>query len=343
MQRPAMRARHHLQIAGALLAWLVAGVPAEFARAADADDDPADFSGVWESTYGRMRLVQDGARVDGIYAYSAGSFIAGEVAGDRLEFEYREPSEAGEGWFEISEDGAQLNGRWRVAGAAEWSEWTAQRVEAQPDLRYLVVLEANWESSLAEQEYSFGEMLRSFFARTPQVQTRHRFFHDQADFDRFAREVAMLAEPVVLLVATHGTAEGIPSGGELIDAQEMAAALGYADNVQLLHFSACSMLQDGLAAELAKHLAAASFPISGYGVTVDWAGSALVEFTYLDLILSRGFAPAEAAAAVPKLLTFAAGDGDANAAIPPCDFRFFEPKSPGIRARLPQQAEAAAE
>lgn len=335
MQRPALRARQIRGAAGIVLAWVVAVATAGIVQAQDADSDPADFSGVWDSTYGRMRLVQDGASVDGIYAYSSGSFITGKAEGNRLEFKYREPNEAGEGWFEISADGAELNGRWRVDGTEDWSQWTARRIEAQPDVRYLVVLEANWESSLAEQEYSFGEMLRTFFARVPQVQVRHRFFHDQADFERFAREVAMLAEPVVLLVATHGTAEGIPSGGELIDAQEMAAALGYADNVQVLHFSACSMLQDGLAAELTKHLQAARFPISGYGVNVDWAGSALVEFTYLDLILARGYSPADAAAATPKLLSFAAGDGDENAAIPPCDFRYFEPKSPGIRARLP--------
>ena len=36
-------------------------------------------------------------------------------------------------------------------------------------------------------------------------------------------------------------------------------------------------------------------PVSGYTTSVDWSGSAILEFTYLDLILGKGLAPTEAA------------------------------------------------
>jgi len=49
---------------------------------------------------------------------------------------------------------------------------------------------------------------------------------------------------------------------------------------------------------------------------VDWAESAIIEFTYLDLVLARGLAPAAAAEQLQKLLPFA-GDQD----VPDTPFR----------------------
>ena len=37
------------------------------------------------------------------------------------------------------------------------------------------------------------------------------------------------------------------------------------------------------------------FPISGYTTAVNWGASAILEFTYLDLIFSKGLSPAAAA------------------------------------------------
>jgi hypothetical protein len=74
--------------------------------------------------------------------------------------------------------------------------------------------------------------------------------------------------------------------------EESSRAFRYAANLKLLHFSSCLV---GLGRERAP------FPVSGYATSVDWGASALLEFTYLDLILNRGMDPAhgrgEAAAA----------------------------------------------
>ena len=43
------------------------------------------------------------------------------------------------------------------------------RVRPQAGRVWLVVLKANWERDLEEEEYSFGVMLRTFFARVPAV------------------------------------------------------------------------------------------------------------------------------------------------------------------------------
>src|SRR5262249_33353904 len=49
------------------------------------------FAGTWHTSYGTMRLAQDGTRVHGTYSYSRGSTIEGEVEGDVLRGTYAEP------------------------------------------------------------------------------------------------------------------------------------------------------------------------------------------------------------------------------------------------------------
>ena len=70
----------------------------------------------------------------------------------------------------------------------------------------------------------------------------------------------------------------------------------------------------------------APFPISGYTTSVDWGGSAILEFTYLDMILSKALAPAEAAAHLVNLIAFA-GDGPApGSPYAPAGFHFIPPE-----------------
>jgi hypothetical protein len=47
------------------------------------------------------------------------------------------------------------------------------------------------------------------------------------------------------------------------------------------------------------------FPISGFARPADWAGSAIVDFTYLELALGRNLDPREAAAHTKRLIRFA--------------------------------------
>jgi hypothetical protein len=281
-----MFARHRLAFVTFFTLTLFICVPA-FA------DDP-DFSGNWNSTYGSMRLVQDGAQVTGSYSYSSGSSIVGTVDGNRLTFRYAEPSAAGDGWFELSDDGDALNGQWREDGSTIWAGWTASRVGAHPNRRWLYVIEAYWENSLAEPEYAFGDMLRSWFARYPDVEVRQRRVYSGADLRAALAEVAYLEEPVAVWIASHGTGGQLSINGEYVPASVVAEALAAAPSVFAVHFSSCEMgIGDGLQTVRAA-LTAPDAVVSGFAVSVDWSASALIEIAYLDLMLGLGMRPAAA-------------------------------------------------
>ena len=103
------------------LAWLFLIAPA---RAAEV----ANFTGDWSATYGPLRLKQTGTHVVGSYDMNGTiGLVKGDVQGRRLTFTYREPNAAGEGWFELAEDGASFDGRWRPDGDTSWSRWTGER------------------------------------------------------------------------------------------------------------------------------------------------------------------------------------------------------------------------
>lgn len=287
---------------------------------------PPTFDGVWNSTFGKMRLHQDGDRVSGIYSYGDGSTIEGTVKDGRLAFRYREGVMEGEGWFELAKDAGSFRGEWRPKAGGDWKSWTGTRVAPVAGRQWLVVIEARWEGSLADREYSFGDMLRTFFARTPNVEVRHRTFSDEGSLGRWCKETAFLAEPVVLAVATHGTPEGLVVGGRTIGAKGIAENLRHTRNLTLLHFSSCLIMKDKLAVEIVKSLGRdCRFPISGYTTSVDWAASAVIEFLYFDLVLSRGMKPAEAAASVKKMMPIA---GDARVPEAPFESAGFRIISP---------------
>lgn len=279
------------------------------------------FEGLYDTTYGRMRLSRDGDRVTGFYSYGGGSTIEGTISGDRLEFRYREPTVAGEGFFVASEGGRILEGQWREEGGTSYSAWRAERGEPEPGVVWLVVLEAPWETSLSENEYAFGDMLRAYFERMPHVRVRHRRLYDLADFRRASAELAYLAEPVALLIASHGSGGFLTINADRIGADEIRSALQGAPNVFALHFSACDIMvgdtADRILAELApgRHVA-----LSGYGTSVDWSASALIEFLYLDLILGRGVSPTVAGQVVLEELGFA-GDAADSSGLGPARFR----------------------
>jgi hypothetical protein len=190
-------------------------------------------------------------------------------------------------------------------------------------LVWVVVVEAHWQHHLTEREYAYGFMLREFFARVARVEVRHRIFTNEEGLATWCRELCYIPEPVVLVLASHGTAEGLSAHGRTISPATMADSLRYADSLMLVHFSACNLMQEGAAVE-ALH-AQAHYPISGYTTAVDWGGSALVEFTYLDMILSRGLAPAQAAEQLVRLVTFAGDDAPPGSAYRPLGFRILLP------------------
>jgi hypothetical protein len=65
--------------------------------------------------------------------------------------------------------------------------------------------------------------------------------------------------------------------------------------------------------------------VSGYTTSVDWGASALLEFTYLDLMLNRGFAPADAAAKLGTLVPYAGDRTPRGSPYRAAGFRFFPP------------------
>lgn len=289
-----------------------------------------EWDGVWDTSFGRMRLIQEENRIFGFYEGMGHSTVAGRREGGHFVFTYQEPKAQGEGWFELSPDFRAFQGQWRVTGQPDWFPWFGRRLTAIPGQIWLAVIEAHWQRNLADVEYSFGAMLREFFARLPHVHVRHRFFDNEEGLQRWCRELIYFPEPVVAVVASHGSPQGLTVFGHLIDSRVLIDSLRHADNVVVLHFSSCLVMQGGAAGEFASSLQQqVPFPISGYNVSVDWAASALIEFNYLDMILSRGLSPQEAAAQITRLIAYAGDSVPEDSPYPAAGFRLFLPARPG--------------
>jgi hypothetical protein len=276
------------------------------------------WDGIWESDFGRVRLMHEDDRIHGTYEGAGPSSIDGRLRGDTLEFSYREPNASGEGRFQLSGDGRAFSGEWRTKDRAEWSPWAGWRLQAERGITWLVVLEAHWQRSLADSEYAFGHMLREIFARLPNVRVRQRFFHDAESLEHWCRELLYLPEPAVLVIASHGVAEGLSVHGEIINTTRVLDSVRYAENLKLLHFSSCLVGLDG-----ERALKKRPYPVSGYSTSVDWGASAMLEFTYLDLMLNRGLDPEEAAAMLPTLVRYAGDSAPHGSPYPAAGFRFF--------------------
>jgi hypothetical protein len=170
-------------------------------------------------------------------------------------------------------------------------------------------------------------MLRPFLARASNVQVRHRFFTDESSLLRWCREICYLAEPVCLVIAAHGSSKGVAlEGGRSAGAKALAETLRHASNLKLLHFSSCEVLKGRMAADIQAAVPrSVMFPVSGYTTTADWAASAMVDFLFLDLILTRGLSPEQAAGQVVKLMPFAGDKTVEGSALKPLGFRFVKP------------------
>ncbi len=269
----------------------------------------ADYSGTWETTYGTMVLNQTGTSVSGYYIMGGMCTVEGTVnPSGRLEFEYVEPSASGEGWFDLAPDGNSISGQWRADGSTQWSGWEGYRAGAgNPDAKWLVILEAEWQSSFQEPEYSFGEMLDAFFARVEGVNVRHRFIHDRSDLELFALEAGTLPGEVYLLLSSHADESGISLADGSLGGREIAQALAPCGNLAMLHFSSCLVMNGDIPRTIMQSRRdwPEGFVISGYTESVDWGGSAIIEFFYLDMILENGLSPEEAAQATIGSMTFA--------------------------------------
>ncbi len=111
-------------------------------QAAAQEPVPADergFAGTWSTTTGPLELKQEGDAVEGLYTVQgAPGHLEGQLESGRLNFRYFGPGTDGDGWFELRDDGRQLDGRWRSDSAAAWLIWTGRRTStlgALPVLR----------------------------------------------------------------------------------------------------------------------------------------------------------------------------------------------------------------
>ncbi|MBL8517238.1 MAG: hypothetical protein JNM76_09730 [Betaproteobacteria bacterium] len=276
------------------------------------------WDGLYETTFGRLRLLHAADGVEGFYEAAGPAALRGRADGDRLHFHYEEKNASGEGYFVMAEDGESFTGQWRASGDEEWSDWTGTRMHAERGIQWLFVLEAHWQKSLADNDYAFGDMLREVFARLANIRVRHRIFHDADSLAHWCRELMYLAEPAVLVIASHGTERGLSVHGEIINTPRIMQSLATAETLKYLHFSACLVANDE-----ARSLKSPPFPVSGYTTSVDWGASAMIEFTLLDMVLNRGMTPDAAAAMLPKLVTYALDEAPERSPYPPAGFRFF--------------------
>ncbi len=314
--------------------------------------DPHSFTGLWETSYGPMRLnvTEAGDKPPhpcaGVYEFGGRcADITGHVEGRKFTFTYTEPDGVtGAGSFELDEAANQFIGTWKADKAPTTSapgKWQGKRITPKPGVTWLVVLEANWESGLVANEYSYGEMLKTFFRRLPNVEFRHRFIHDRADVQRFAAEVRFIPEPVVLYFSSHGSPEGISVADGSVTPEQIAAVMRGASNIRLLHFGACEVMAGDAPARLIRALeGTASFPISGFANAADWGGSAIVDFTYLDLVLEHNMEPRAAVEETRRTVLFARnrdpnGPGSKRGPISPSLLTLYEPSLADISPAPP--------
>lgn len=277
-----------------------------------------EFDGLWDTALGRLRLVQEGQRVWGSSEWAAR--LEGDVEqGGRLPFRLEAAKLKGRGLLELDPSGYMLRGEWAEDGQPALP-LAGQRAMPRPGLTWLVVIEAHWQRALDDNEFAFGHMLHELFARLPRALVRHRFYHDEASLLHWCRQLLYLPEPAVLVITGHGEASGLSVGGKIFGLTGLVDCLRLADCLQLLHFSSCLVGQDA-----GEALRAAPFPVSGYTTTVDWAQSALTEFIYLDMILEKGLAPAQAAEQLLRLVRFAGTEDLPGSPYRPAGFCFFGP------------------
>jgi hypothetical protein len=272
-----------------------------------------------------MRLRQNGDQVEGIYQYRGRATVTGRMQSGALQLKYGEPDGAtGTAEFTLSADGSAFSGNWRADGSSAPQPWSGRRIEPQPSRQWLVVFEARWEENLREAEYSYGEMPRQFFTRVPSVAVRHRTFTSREDFARWAADLPYFAEPVVLYVSSHGDEKGITVGDDRLDGKFIGELLRDAPSVKLVHLGACLAMSGAVPRDLRESIGPNAPPISGFTRVADWAGSAVIDFTYLDLVLTRSLPPSEAVRAILQNISFASDRSDGDAVIAPAGLKIVE-------------------
>jgi hypothetical protein len=210
---------------------------------------------------------------------------------------------------ELLRDFIQMNNSRDTATAATLQ---AKMYEVQSRVKrertWIVVLEGTeWSTSMFDEDASLGKMVHAIFDAEKYIEVRQRVFSSPADFIAQCREAANLPGDVIVLIASHGDASGIKCRTGKIGERELSDGLSQIRNLRTVHFSACDLMSgtipDTIRSELAVLPKFEGF--SGYTNSVDWMGSAICDFTYLDLLVNRGLPAKSAAEALKDMLSFA--------------------------------------
>ena len=118
------------------LAFLVVGVGASLLGGvgATAAPTPSWFAGVWQTSFGAMKITQNGAAVTAKYGSAQTNTLTGTVVGRTLRGTWKEASSSGRFYFTIATDGASFKGAYGSGAEPPTSAWTGTVVShaAQP-------------------------------------------------------------------------------------------------------------------------------------------------------------------------------------------------------------------
>jgi hypothetical protein len=93
------------------------------------------FAGKWDSTWGRMLVLQEGNHVHGTFTGYREGGVSGNLDGNvwRFVWDQRVPRQHGNGFMQISPDGMHLEGRWGYdKDDISGGRWAADR-DTTPD------------------------------------------------------------------------------------------------------------------------------------------------------------------------------------------------------------------
>lgn len=92
-----------------------------------------DWTGTWETNYGKVELQQTNNTVTGVYVLKQGR-INGRISGNKLVGEWSEapsyapPNDAGEFEIQMNQSGRAFEGKWWKPGSAKEHEWSGRKV-----------------------------------------------------------------------------------------------------------------------------------------------------------------------------------------------------------------------
>ena len=111
-------------IRGFLVVAIAASLISGAASAASTAPTPSWFAGVWQTSFGVMKIKQTGAAVTGRYGSAQTYTITGTVSGRTLRGTWTQAGSSGKFFFTISTDGSSFKGDYGTGAEPPTSAWT---------------------------------------------------------------------------------------------------------------------------------------------------------------------------------------------------------------------------